>query len=64
MTENFTEISKSSQIKISINETGVSGIEDLFKEWRINRIKDVKIRFAVTGESGVGKSTFINAIRG
>ena len=26
--------------------------------------KDVKIRFGVTGDSGTGKSAFINAIRG
>ncbi len=46
-----------------IDEHGVDGIGEFFKA-KLERWKDVKITIGVTGESGVGKSTFINAIRG
>ncbi len=46
-----------------IEEHGVTGIEDFFKA-ELERWKDVEINIGVTGDSGVGKSTFINAIRG
>ena len=46
-----------------IKENGVSGIEEFLRK-KLQRIKDVKIRFGITGDSGTGKSAFINAIRG
>jgi putative ribosome biogenesis GTPase RsgA len=46
-----------------IEEHGVTGIEEFFKA-ELERWKDVEINIGVTGDSGVGKSSFINAIRG
>ena len=46
-----------------IEKNGLDGIEDFFKA-KLERWKDVEINISVTGISGVGKSSFINAIRG
>ncbi|XP_028405053.1 T-cell-specific guanine nucleotide triphosphate-binding protein 1-like isoform X2 [Dendronephthya gigantea] len=46
-----------------IEEHGVSGIEEFFKK-KLEKWRDVEINIGVTGDSGVGKSSFINAIRG
>jgi ribosome biogenesis GTPase A len=46
-----------------IEEHGLSGIEEFFKA-KLENWKDVEINFGVTGDSGTGKSSFINAIRG
>ncbi|XP_028404307.1 interferon-inducible GTPase 5-like isoform X2 [Dendronephthya gigantea] len=46
-----------------VNENGVTDIENFLKK-KLEGSKDVKIRFGITGESGVGKSAFMNAIRG
>ena len=46
-----------------IKEHGVSGMEEFFKR-KLERWKDVEINIGVTGNSGVGKSSFNNAIRG
>jgi GTPase SAR1 family protein len=45
-----------------ITEHGASGIQKFFKE-KLEGWKDVEIKIGVTGCSGVGKSSFINAIR-
>jgi putative ribosome biogenesis GTPase RsgA len=49
--------------RMHIKQKGVGGIEEFLKE-KFQGSKDVKIRFAITGNSGTGKSAFINAIRG
>ena len=49
--------------RIYIKQNGVSGIQK-FLRGKLERTKDVKIRFGIIGESGTGKSAFINAIRG
>ena len=49
--------------RIYIKQNGVSGIQKFLRE-KLERTKDVKIRFGITGDSGTGKSAFINAIRG
>ena len=46
-----------------VNENGVGGIQEFIRK-KLLGSKDVKIRFAITGNSGTGKSAFINAIRG
>ena len=51
------------EVKAHVNKHGVSGIEDLFKQI-LDRWKEVEINIGVTGNVGVGKSSFINAIQG
>jgi putative protein kinase ArgK-like GTPase of G3E family len=46
-----------------IDKNGVSGFGEFLTN-KLNAWKNVKIRFGITGSSGTGKSTFINAIRG
>lgn len=46
-----------------IEKHGVKHIEEYFTK-ELERWKDAEINVAVTGNSGVGKSSFINAIRG
>ena len=46
-----------------IEKHGVSGIEKLYRN-KLDDWKNVNIQIGVTGDSGVGKSSFINAIRG
>ena len=46
-----------------VKEKGVSGIKEFLRE-KLERSKDVEIRFAITGDSGTEKSAFINAING
>ena len=45
-----------------IHKHGVSGIEELFKA-KLDDWKKVEINIGVTGNAGVGKSSFINAAR-
>jgi predicted GTPase len=42
---------------------GVSEIEELFKT-KLGPWEDAEINIGIIGNSGVGKSSFINAIRG
>ena len=46
-----------------IEKHGVSGIEERFKA-ELDHWKNAEIKIGVMGNSGVGKSSFINAIRG
>ena len=46
-----------------IEKHGLSGIEERFKA-ELDDWKNAEIKIVVTGNSGVGKSSFINAIRG
>ena len=54
---------KEEDIPEYIEKNGLEGIEKLCKE-KLERWKEVGINFGVTGDSGAGKSSFINAIRG
>ena len=51
------------EIKEYIKRNGVSGIDEFFK-MQLDRWKKVKVNIGITGCSGVGKSSFINVIRG
>jgi predicted GTPase len=42
---------------------GVSGMGEYFKA-QLEQWENVEINIGVTGDSGAGKSSFINAIRG
>ncbi len=44
-------------------ENGVRDIGKFVSE-KLEGYKDVRIQFAITGDSGAGKSAFTNAIRG
>ena len=48
------------QHEIDVN--GVSNIEKFLRK-RLERWRQVEVKLAVTGDSGSGKSSFINAIR-
>ncbi|PFX28464.1 Interferon-inducible GTPase 5 [Stylophora pistillata] len=49
-------------VKECMDENGVSGLAELFKE-RLERWKKTEVNIGITGNSGAGKSSFINAIR-
>ena len=57
------EIPKTKDVREHIEKYGLIGIEAFFKG-KLEEWKDVEITMAVTGDSGVGKSSFINAIIG
>ena len=46
-----------------MKENEISGMEEFLKA-KLGEWKEVKIQFAIIGDSGAGKSAFINAIRG
>ena len=46
-----------------IEEHGVLGIGNIFKA-KLGKWQGMEISIGVTGDAGVGKSSFINAIRG
>ena len=50
------------ELKREIDESGVSKIEEFLRK-RLEKWREVEVNIAVTGDSGVGKSSFINAIR-
>ena len=56
------EILDAKDVPKHIEKHGVSGIEEIFKA-KLERWKNDEINIGVTGDSGVGKSSFINAIR-
>ena len=51
------------KIQDHISRNGVANIKQ-FLENELKLWKEVEVNIAVTGDSGAGKSTFINAIRG
>lgn len=56
------EILEMAELKKEIEESGVSNIEEFFRK-RLEKWRDVEVNIAITGDSGSGKSSFINAIR-
>ncbi|XP_078349418.1 interferon-gamma-inducible GTPase 10-like [Oculina patagonica] len=50
-------------VKEFLDNYGVAHIEKYFKQ-KLDGWQDVEVNIAVTGGTGVGKSSFINAIRG
>ena len=51
------------EVEKHVKKHGVHGIEELLMA-NLKRWEDVEINFGITGDSGVGKSSFINAVRG
>jgi len=56
------EIIEMVELKKEIEESGVSNIEEFFRK-RVEKWREVEVKIAITGDSGSGKSSFINAIR-
>ena len=56
------EIIEMVELKKEIEESGVSNIEEFFRK-RLEKWREVEVNIAITGDSGSGKSSFINAIR-
>ena len=55
-------IDEMKELKREIDETGVSNIKEFIRK-RLKRWREVEVNIAITGDSGSGKSSFINAIR-
>ena len=49
-------------VKRCVDENGISNIEEFFKN-KLEGWRDVEVNIAISGSSGAGKSSFINAIR-
>ena len=50
-------------MKKLITKGGITEVMRVMNE-KLDKWKEVRINLAILGESGVGKSSFINAIRG
>jgi putative ribosome biogenesis GTPase RsgA len=57
------QLVKFGEIKQVFMASGIVGVQRMMKE-KLGQWKEVKVNFAVLGNSGAGKSSFINAIRG
>ena len=51
------------EIKKYVEQNGVSKIDELLQK-KLEEWRDVDVSIGITGDSGAGKSSFINAIRG
>ncbi|KXJ25281.1 interferon-inducible GTPase 5 [Exaiptasia diaphana] len=56
------ELIYAEEVQEYVSENGLSNIEQFFKE-KLEGWQDVEVNIGVTGDSGTGKSSFINAIR-
>jgi len=56
------ELNQIKELQEEVHEKGVSNVEEFFKK-RLDGWREVEVNIAITGNSGVGKSSFINAIR-
>ena len=56
------EARNAEEIKVHIKRNGLLDIDELFKE-QLERWKKEEVNIGITGNSGAGKSSFINAIR-
>lgn len=56
------EVLTQEEIKGYVEEHGLARIKEYFKT-KLERWREVEVNIAITGDSGVGKSSFINAIR-
>ena len=50
------------ELKDHIHQNGVADLDKFLKS-KLEEWRDVEINIAVTGDTGAGKSSFINAIR-
>ena len=57
------EIRHGEEMRQAFSKNGINGVKDYYHK-KNNEWKNLTINMGVTGQSGVGKSSFINAIRG
>ncbi|KAJ7360133.1 Interferon-inducible GTPase 5-like [Desmophyllum pertusum] len=50
------------EVKEYVDQNGVSNIDEYFKK-KLERWQDIEVNIGITGDSGAGKSSYINAIR-
>lgn len=62
-TESYSAGHHLDETLVYIQEKAISGMEEFLKG-KLDEWKESEIQLAVIGDSGAGKSTFINAIRG
>ena len=70
MAENFRyfasegwESDQEKELKEEVEKNGVLNVKEFCKT-RLEQWREVEVTIAITGDSGAGKSSFINAIRG
>lgn len=51
------------EVQEYIEKNGVTNLHELFKS-KLDQWQEVDVNIGITGDSGAGKSSFINAIRG
>ena len=51
------------EIRSYVEQNGLKGISEFLKE-KLDTWKKTEVHLGVTGDSGNGKSSFVNAIRG
>ena len=51
------------EIQSYVEQNGVKGISEFLKQ-KLDTWKETEVHLGVTGASGTGKSSFVNAIRG
>ena len=51
------------EIRVLFFESGIAGVQRMITE-KLGLWKNIKINLAILGNSGAGKSSFINAIKG
>ena len=56
------EVIEMEELEKEIEVSGVSNIEEFFRK-RLEKWREVEVNIAITGDSGSGKSSFINTIR-
>ena len=58
----FLSFEDAEEVKEYVDQHGVSNIDEMLKR-KLERWQDVEVNIGITGDSGAGKSSFINAIR-
>ena len=57
------EMAHTEEVEEHIRNYGLTGIEEFLRA-QLEEWENVEIKIGIKGQSGVGKSSFINAIRG